>query len=81
MKELIRTNDPITLSYATALLASEGIETVVFDKHSSFLEGVIPAIQQRLMVIDEDYLASRKIISSDSQLSKFLMVEEGGFWS
>ncbi len=49
MKELIRTNDPVKLSYAKALLAGEGIESIVFDSYSSFAEGTISAIQQRLI--------------------------------
>ena len=39
MIELMRTNDPATLSFATALLRAEGIDCFVFDVHTSVLEG------------------------------------------
>lgn len=58
MKELLRTGDPVRLSWVTALLAGDGIEAVVFDTHMSFAEGSIPAIQRRVMVADDDFDAA-----------------------
>jgi hypothetical protein len=55
MKILISTNDPVRLSWLQALLAAAGIEAIVFDNHTSILEGSIGAIPRRLMVHDEDY--------------------------
>ena len=40
MVELLRSNDPVRLSWVTALLADAQIETVVFDTHTSILEGL-----------------------------------------
>ena len=62
MKELLRTNDLVKLSWLTALLADSGIEAVVFDTHTSVLEGSALAIPRRLMVIDEDHAAARRIL-------------------
>ena len=81
MKELIRTNDPIKLSYVSALLSSEGIETVIFDSHTSFAEGTIPVIQQRVMVADDDAMRADILISTDDKLSSDLAKGEGGVWS
>ncbi|MFC4352966.1 DUF2007 domain-containing protein [Fodinicurvata halophila] len=55
MRELLRTNDLVRLSWVQALLADAGIEAVTFDNHASVLEGSVVAITRRLMVIDEDY--------------------------
>jgi hypothetical protein len=55
MKELLRTNDIVRLSWLTALLADAGIEAVVLDSHTSVLEGSALAIPRRLAVADEDY--------------------------
>ena len=52
MKELLRTNDPVRLSWLQALLADAGIGCVVFDTHASIIEGSIGAIQRRIMVDD-----------------------------
>ncbi|WP_051609135.1 putative signal transducing protein [Fodinicurvata fenggangensis] len=55
MRELLRTNDLVRLSWVQAYLADAGIEAVTFDNHASVLEGSVVAITRRLMVIDEDY--------------------------
>lgn len=55
MRELLRTNDLVRLSWVQAFLADAGIEAVTFDNHASVLEGSVVAITRRLMVIDEDY--------------------------
>ncbi|MGM0561273.1 MAG: DUF2007 domain-containing protein [Pseudomonadota bacterium] len=55
MRELLRTNDLVRLSWVQAYLADSGIEAVTFDNHASVLEGSVVAITRRLMVIDEDY--------------------------
>ncbi|MGE0242198.1 MAG: DUF2007 domain-containing protein [Parvibaculaceae bacterium] len=54
MKEVLRTNDLVLLSYATHVLAEAGIEALVFDAHMSAVEGSIGAFPRRLMVQDED---------------------------
>ena len=63
MKELFRTNDPVLLSWAEALLAGAGIETVLLDMHTSILEGSISAIPRRIMVDDTDYEPARRLLA------------------
>jgi putative signal transducing protein len=55
MKELVRTNDPVRLSWLQALLAGAGIETIILDTHTSIIEGSIGAIPRRLMVGTDDH--------------------------
>lgn len=55
MKEIYRTNDPVTLSWLSALLADAGIDALLLDTHTSIVEGSIGAIQRRLMVADDDF--------------------------
>lgn len=62
MKELLRTNDPVLLTWLAALLRDQGVETVVFDTHTSVLEGSANAIPRRMMVIDDDYDDARRIL-------------------
>jgi hypothetical protein len=62
MKELLRTNDVVLLSFATALLRDEGMEPVVLDTHMSILEGSVGAIPRRLMVADADYATARALL-------------------
>jgi putative signal transducing protein len=54
MKEVLRTNDLVLLSYATHVLAEAGIAAVIFDAHMSAVEGSIGAFPRRLMVQDDD---------------------------
>lgn len=55
MKEVLRTNDPVKLSYAQSLLRDADIEPIVLDQGmSSMYGGGLPVIRTRIMVIDED---------------------------
>lgn len=63
MKELLRTNDPVLISWLQALLRDDGIESFVFDAYMSILEGSAGAIPRRLMVIDEDLETARKLVT------------------
>jgi len=63
MIELLRTNDPVLLSFAAALLADAGIESEVFDSHTSIVEGSIGAIPRRLMVAAAAAAAARRIVA------------------
>jgi hypothetical protein len=64
MIELLRTNDPVRLSWLTALLSDAGMEVFVLDTHASIIEGSIGAIQRRLMVRDEDAPAARRLLAA-----------------
>ncbi|MDF1794728.1 MAG: DUF2007 domain-containing protein [Thalassobaculaceae bacterium] len=64
MRELLRTNDLVRISYLEALLRAEGIETLVMDGGMSVLEGSAGAIPRRLMVIDEDYEPAKALLAS-----------------
>ena len=63
MKEVLRTNDPVLISWLRALLRDGGIETFVFDGYTSILEGSAGAIPRRLMVIDDDLDTARRIVA------------------
>lgn len=67
MQELLRTNDPVRLSFLRALLRDAGIETVVLDQHMSVLEGSASAIPRRLMVADEDAGRARRILADSGE--------------
>ena len=64
MVELLRTNDPVRLSWVMALLSDADIESVVFDSHASIVEGSIGALPRRLMVIDDDLSRARYVLDS-----------------
>jgi hypothetical protein len=63
MVELLRTNDPVLLSFLTALLADAEVESVILDQHTSVLEGSIGAIPRRIMVPAEDLQRARRLLA------------------
>lgn len=63
MKEIYRTNDPVTLSWLSALMSDAGIDPLLLDTHTSVMEGSIGAIQRRLMVADDDYTKACALMS------------------
>ena len=64
MKELLRTNNPVEISYVRHSLAQHNIESVELDHHTSLLEGSIGAIQRRIMVMDDDFDAATQILET-----------------
>ncbi len=62
MRELLRSNEIVFLSWADALLKSEDIEIFVLDGHMSVLEGSAGAILRRVMVADEDYDRAKRVL-------------------
>jgi len=64
MKELLRTNDPVRLSFLQASLRDCGIESLVLDHHTSLVQGSIGAIPRRLMVTERDYHRARSVLTA-----------------
>ncbi len=64
MVELFRSNDPVLLSWAEAILAAEGIDAIVLDQFTSIVEGSIGAIPRRVMVIDADANRARQTLAA-----------------
>ncbi len=62
MKELLRTNDPTLIAFATHLLEGEGIATFPLDVHMSVLDGSLGILPQRLMVADRDHFLATAIL-------------------
>jgi len=64
MKELIRTNDPVLISFIEATLNEAGIPSIVLDAHTSVIEGSIGAIQRRIMVEEERLASARRALAA-----------------
>jgi hypothetical protein len=70
MKELLRTNDPVRLSFLEALLRDSGIDSLVLDHHTSLVEGSIGAIPRRLMVLERDYRHARSVLAAAGEAAE-----------
>jgi hypothetical protein len=63
MKELLRTNDPVLLSYVSALLEEGDIGFIVADLNMSVLEGSIGALPRRVLVESDRLFQARNILN------------------
>lgn len=62
MEELIRTNNPVTISFVEALMRDAGIGTFVADQNMSIIEGSIGAIPKRLLVESDRFEQAKRIV-------------------
>ena len=63
MREIMRTNDVIVLSYAEALLEDAGLAPMVADLNMSVLEGSIGALPRRVLVETDKIVQARNILT------------------
>ncbi len=62
MRAVLKSTDPVVISYASNVLSQEGIESVVFDGHASVMDGSMGFLPRRLMVLDEDYARAEALL-------------------
>ena len=62
MIEIMRSNDPIGLSFAESLLKDLGIACFIADQGMSIMEGTLGIIQRRLLVDAEREREAREIL-------------------
>ena len=62
MTELLRSNNPVLISFVEALLKGSGIPHVVYDTHMSVMEGSLGILPRRLLVGEADLVAARRLL-------------------
>ena len=63
MIELMRTNDPVVISFVEALMRDAGIGFMVADQNMSILEGSIGLMPRRILVVEDDIAAARRLLT------------------
>ncbi|MBL0937076.1 MAG: DUF2007 domain-containing protein [Rhizobiaceae bacterium] len=63
MKELMRTNDIVLISFVETLLRDADIDFFVADENMSILEGSLGILPRRVMVVDDDFAQARRVLS------------------
>ncbi len=63
MQEVLRSNDPVVISFAQAVLRNAGIDNFVADTHISSAEGSIGAFPRRLQVAADDWPQARRVLA------------------
>lgn len=94
MRPVLKTNNPVLLSFAQNLLSEADIESVVFDENASIMDGSLGILPRRLMVADDDFARGQLVLrdgmernsspagtTKDSFLAGRLTIEQplGGF--
>lgn len=62
MRDLLATNDPVVISYATSLLDGEGIMSFVLDQNIAGVEGSIGIFPRRLAVDDSNWCDAAQLL-------------------
>jgi hypothetical protein len=68
MREILRTNDPVLLSFVEALLSDAGIAYGVLDAHTASVEGSILAIPRRVVVDADDAEAALTLVDDATRV-------------
>jgi len=63
MKELLRTNDAVVISFVESLLKDAGIECLVADQNMSVLDGSIGILPRRVLVLEDDLDEAKRILA------------------
>jgi len=63
MKELLRSNDAVLLSYVSSLLEEDAIGFMVADTNMSVLEGSIGILPRRILVESDKIAQARRILT------------------
>jgi hypothetical protein len=71
MIELLRSNDPVLISFAEALLKEAGIEHATVDQNMSIVEGSLGILPRRMLVARHQHENARRILA-DAGLEKEL---------
>ena len=64
MEELLRSNDPVFLSFVRHVLGEAGIDFLQLDEHMSALEGSIGVLPRRILVPSEDMPRARLAVGN-----------------
>lgn len=63
MVELLRSNDPVLISFTASLLVDAKIPHTVADSHMSVIDGSINAVTNRVLVAEDQLAAARELLA------------------
>jgi hypothetical protein len=65
VKELLRTNDIVLVSFVRSLLDDAQIQYVVLDSHMSVVEGSLGVLPRRVLVGEDRMAAARRLMAEN----------------
>ena len=80
MKEMLRTNNPVLISFVESLLKELNIRYFVADQAVSAAEGSIGLFPRRILVAPEDFAKARDLLIDAGLEADLRPLENDGFW-
>lgn len=74
MVEILKTTDPVLISFVSSLLATARLAYHVADTNMSVVEGSISAFPRRVLVLARDEESARRLLT-DAGLAKELVIK------
>jgi hypothetical protein len=62
MRELLKSNDAVLLSYVNTLLTQAELESIIADQNISLVEGSIGIFPRRVLVWEADWVRARRVL-------------------
>lgn len=62
MREILRTNNPVLLSFVEVLLRDAGVQPLIADGNMSIMEGSIGVLPRRILVRSDDMTRAREVL-------------------
>ena len=75
MREILRTNNPVLLSFVEVLLRDAGVTPIVADGNMSVMEGSIGILPRRIMVASDELDRARRILA-EADLGQWVSRDE-----
>lgn len=72
MIEIVRTNNPVLISFIEATLTEADLFVAVLDSNASIIEGSVGMLPRRIMISEEDAVAVRKLLSGTEAQDELL---------
>ena len=80
MKDLMRTNNPVLISFVEALLKGLDISYFIADQAISSAEGSIGMFPKRILVNVDDFAKARALLIDAGLEAELRGLKEDGFW-
>jgi hypothetical protein len=77
MREVLRSNNPVLLSFVEVLLRDAGLQPLIADDNMSVLEGSIGILPRRILVSAEELAQARRVME-EAGLGHWIQSDETG---
>ncbi len=77
MREILRSNNTVLLSFVEVLLRDAGVTPIMADGNMSVMEGSIGILPRRIMVVEDELHRARQVLE-DADLGQWVSSDDSG---